>query len=513
MTINRQTELAWKYHDFTKHSYWSIRTNPHMLDWANMPAPFKIYPELEPIPLPTELAQSGTAAFTAIASMSREAAGGAKPDLKKLASLLYYSAGVTKKKSYPGGTIYFRASACAGALYPVETYVVCGDLEGVAAGVYHFNPGDFSLRLLRGGDYRGKLAGAAADPELSKAPFILVYSAISWRSTWKYRDRAYRYHFWDNGMILANVLAMAAAHGLPAKVLMGFVEEEVDQLIGIDGDRELALSLVAVGHAEAGDAISEDGLATIGPVSLPLSESQVDYQSITEMHGASSLASQEEVARWKEARMGDRLPEVSVEPIQLASLAAEQLPQTSIEEVIQRRASTRRFAKKAMPYEDLSVILDRSSRSIPFDFSLPAEGYLNELYLIINRVEGIAPGAYFYRKADGALELLKGGDFSERAAYLSLDQDLGGDSSFTIFFMADLKHVLEKFGNRGYRAVQMEAGIIGGRCYLSAYALGRGATGLTFYDDDVTAFFSPHAAGKSCIFVMAIGIPGKKPLY
>jgi hypothetical protein len=58
----------------------------------------------------------------------------------------------------------------------------------------------------------------------------------------------------------------------------------------------------------------------------------------------------------------------------------------------------------------------------------------------------------------------------------------------------------------------MESGIIGSKMYIAAYALGRGATGLTFYDDEVTEFFSPHAAGKSCILALAIGVPGKRPL-
>ena len=111
------------------------------------------------------------------------------------------------------------------------------------------------------------------------------------------------------------------------------------------------------------------------------------------------------------------------------------------------------------------------------------------------------------------MELLKPGDFSTKAAYLTLDQDLGGDACVTFFFMADLKAVFEAYGGRGYRAAQMEAGIIGGKMYLASYALKRGASGLTFYDDDVTEFFSPHAAGKSCILAVSVGIPGKPPLY
>jgi hypothetical protein len=79
-----------------------------------------------------------------------------------------------------------------------------------------------------------------------------------------------------------------------------------------------------------------------------------------------------------------------------------------------------------------------------------------------------------------------------------------------IFCLADLRPILERYGNRGYRAAQLEAAIIGGKCYLAAYGQQLGATGLTFFDDDVTAFFAPHAAGKSVMFLTAVGQPAKK---
>jgi nitroreductase len=105
---------------------------------------------------------------------------------------------------------------------------------------------------------------------------------------------------------------------------------------------------------------------------------------------------------------------------------------------------------------------------------------------------------------------LKEGGFRADAHYLGLEQELPADACADIFFLADLKPVLERYGNRGYRAVQLEAGAIGGRIYLAAYAQHLGATGLTFFDDDVTNFFSPHAKGKSAIFLLAIGRPLKR---
>jgi SagB-type dehydrogenase family enzyme len=514
MTYNRDTAATWRYHNLTKHSYQSIRADRHYLDWSNQPSPFKIYPEIEPIPLPRMLVQTLAPALSVIASPGVET--NSEVDLARLASVLYYSAGVTKHKTYAGGGLYFRAAACAGALYPVETYVVCGDIEGLSAGVYHFSPGDFALRKLRDGDLRPVLSRATADePHVVSAPVTLIFTAISWRSTWKYRDRAYRYHFWDNGMVAANALAMAAAHELPATVVMGFVESELNKLIGIDGEQELALSLLPIGRSREPlpDCPSIEELPDISFDVIPLSSSPVDYESIREMHRASSLAGADDVREWREVTLRSISSEVSGEEFPLAPPSDSDLPGESIEDVIQRRASTRRFAHKELPFADLSVIIDRATRGIPADLSRADRNPLNEIYVIVNRVEGLPPGAYFYRRENRSLELLKPGDFSKEAAHLTLGQDLGGDASATFFFMADLKLLLEAYGNRWYRAAQMEAGIIGGKMYLASYALKRGATGLTFFDDDVTEFFSPHAAGKSCMLVVSVGVPGKRVVY
>ena len=104
-----------------------------------------------------------------------------------------------------------------------------------------------------------------------------------------------------------------------------------------------------------------------------------------------------------------------------------------------------------------------------------------------------------------ALELLRPGDFRRDAAFLCLEQALGGTSSATVFFLSALGPLLDRFGNRGYRLVNLEAGLIGGRLYLGAYGQRLGASGLTFYDRAVVEFFSPHAAGKDAIFVTALG--------
>src|SRR6195256_5515829 len=248
MPHNTSTDAASNYHEATKHSYTSVRTNLHFLDFGNQPLPFKIYPALEPSRMPDEVRQTGVAALSAIAA-SLPALTDAAPDLEAVSQLLYLSAGITRQRKYSGGEIYFRAAACTGALYEVELYLVCGDLTGLEAGVYHFAPWEFGLRRLRAGDYRRSLLEATgSEPAIAHAPLTVVCTCTYWRNAWKYQARTYRHFGWDNGTLLANLLAVATALGLPAKVVCGFADASVNRLLDIDSQREVAFSLVALGH-------------------------------------------------------------------------------------------------------------------------------------------------------------------------------------------------------------------------------------------------------------------------
>src|SRR5947207_3491263 len=248
MPDNRNAKAARAYHDATKHSFASVRANAHSLDFANQPLPFKIYSTLEPIRLPAEVRQTGVAALSAIAETVPPQTSAA-PDLEAVAQLLYLSAGITRHRKYPGGEIYFRAAACTGALYEIELYLVCGDLANLAAGIYHFAAAEFGLRKLRAGDYRGILVDATAnEPAIAHAPLIILCTGTYWRNAWKYQNRTYRHFGWDNGTLLANLLAVATALGLPAKVVCGFVDSTVNRLLDVDSQREVAFSMVAIGY-------------------------------------------------------------------------------------------------------------------------------------------------------------------------------------------------------------------------------------------------------------------------
>ena len=509
---NHQIEAAWAYHNGTKHSYQSIRTNSHALDWENRPLPFKIYPELEPIPLPENLSSSAMAAIAAISSVAAESATGANLSRQSLAEILFLSAGVTKRRHYPGGEMLFRAAACTGALYHIDLYVVCGELTDLDAGVYHFSPQDFSLRRLRAGDYRSVLVDASGEElAIVNAPCVIVSASTFWRNAWKYQSRAYRHCYWDNGTVLANLLAAAASRRVPAKIVVGFVDATLNRLLGLDSQREAPLSLAALGDSPQRRIEPAPPLTALTLETLPLSKRIIDYPAMRDMHEASTLASREEVAAWRKGK--DKMEGGGIEnegksqnrllPLQL--LSDQELAGDSVDDVVMRRGSTREFARASISFTQLSTMLDRATRGIPADFLAGAGDSLNDIYLIVHAVDGLPPGAYYYRRAEHALELLKDGDFRGEAGYLGLGQEIPADCSVNVYFLADLTSTLENFGNRGYRAAELEAAIMGGKLYLAAYAQRLGASGLTFFDDDVTEFFSPHAEGKSVMFLIALG--------
>jgi SagB-type dehydrogenase family enzyme len=196
--------------------------------------------------------------------------------------------------------------------------------------------------------------------------------------------------------------------------------------------------------------------------------------------------------------MSARRADVVLEPLPAAAVPE------PIETVIARRGSTRRFPRKAIPLDRLATILHLSIRPVPLDVVTPVE-----LHVIVNAVDGLAPGAYRCGPDGRTLECLRAGDFRDTAGHLDLGQELAADAAVNLYWLADLDAVFARLGDRGYRAVQLAAAIAGGRAYLAAYALGLGATGLTFFDDDVTHFLAPSAPGMGVMFLVAVGRRGR----
>jgi SagB-type dehydrogenase family enzyme len=504
---NRDIRVARHYHLGTKHPGGYLLNPGHLFDPARLPRLFKQYRDLESIALDLDIQPLEVPALSTISTNILAGHDTQIPDRDTLARLLFFSAGVTKRINYPHwGEKLFRAAACTGALYHIELYAICGDLPGLAAGVYHFDPNGLALVQLREGDHRGSLVFASGnEPAIAHAPLILVYTDVFWRNACKYQAREYRHAFWDSGTILSHTLAMASAYKLPARIIAGFIDSSVNELLGLDREKEVALALAPIGFTPDRKA----AISAAGPPlfleTLPISGYEIDFPPIREMHEASSLSNEEEVIAWRGEAPQLAMLAPSDRLVALRPFKEKEMSQDPVEHVIIRRGSTRYFSREAITFQQLSTILTRSLLGIPTDFLQPVGTTLNLVYLIINAVEGLEPGSYVLHRDMYALERLKGGIFRGEAGHLALGQDLAANASVALFFLTDLELVLRRFGNRGYRAAQLDASVAAGRIYLAAYAQGLGATGLTFYDDAVTEFFSSHARDKSVMFLIAIG--------
>jgi SagB-type dehydrogenase family enzyme len=506
---NGETRYATEYHEGTKHSELKLQMFRHYLDWDNKPRAFKVYLDLPSISLPRDFAVPPSDALACISGDAIPPSPEQPLDMRALAQLLFFSAGITREMKFDSGTYYMRAASATGALYPIELYVVCKEMDGLQEGVYHFSPGEFALTRLRSGDFRPQLSAmAGGNREILSAPVTLALASLAWRNAWKYGDRSYRHWFWDSGVIAANLLAVATSAGLQPSLAMGFADSAVNGLLRLEQGKEAAVALAAIGSAAKANPLTPDPMpiaAAASPKTLPVSQVEVEHPEIWKIHQASSLSGNDEAAGWLDAKLGSA---------KLEDLRQDNSPQAtaSLGEVILRRGSTRRFSRSAISQDQLLSILYSSTRGIPLDF-LEKNATTVDIYLVANAVQGLAPGSYFYNVQSGSLaKLASKSEAASRneSGYLCLGQPLFSDASAVLFVMADLGTHLKALGNRGYRACQCEAGVAAGRIYLSSYAHGLGASGSTFYDDAVTESFFPHAKDKAAMIAVGVGVPAYK---
>jgi len=505
---NDDGEAARRFHEATKHSAQSLRREPHFLDWNNMPLPFKVYTDLPALPLPVARDRSGVSVFAAI-----DDAAAPDPDVldrSAVARLLHYSLGLIRRRQLEDGRWqYFRAAPCTGALYHVDAYVVSGELADLDAGVYHFSPHDFALRRLRDGDQRAVVVDATgSEPHVAAAPVIIVLASTYWRNAWKYRSRAYRHVFWDGGTAIAQLLAQAAADRHRASVVLGFADRAIEALCGLDPASEGVIALLPVGAGSLVQHARGEAPAAIAYTTAPLSDHVVDYPEIREAHSRGVLDSGQEAAQWRAhaiapaaaARRGESIALREDDALRTSS-------DESLEDVIERRGSTRRFARSPISGAMLARLLHAASAPVEADYRAGRERPLVDLYLVVNAVDGIAAGGYRWRAEERALEALWRGERRHDAGMLALGQALGGDAAVDLYAIADLDQALGALGSRGYRAATLDGGISGGRAYLAAYAQRLGATGLTFFDDDVARCFGLDPRRHAVMFLTAVGKP------
>ena len=215
------------------------------MDWDKKPEIYKTYPDRSRTALP-ELRRSIAPLDRLLWSRKSVRDFEMEPlALEDLSYLLWASTGITRReRGYE-----FRTAPSAGALYPIETYVAVNDVQGVSPGIYHYSIADHSLELVRKGVLGGEMARAALDQGMcAKAPVVFIWTAVFERCRWKYGERAYRYVYLDAGHVAQNLALAAVSLELGSCQVAAAYDDEVNELLGVDGEEESALYMSVVGR-------------------------------------------------------------------------------------------------------------------------------------------------------------------------------------------------------------------------------------------------------------------------
>ncbi|MBE9507553.1 MAG: SagB/ThcOx family dehydrogenase [Chloroflexi bacterium] len=231
------------YHQWSKPGSLAEEALGAVLDWGERPERYKTYADAEQIVLPDPHGHRGLSLEEAVEtrrSIRRYSSEALSPE--ELSRLLYAAQGITKQAGM------FRAAPSAGALYPIELYAVLHDVTGLEPGVYHYAVRKHELELLQQGDFRAAVVKAGLGQGfLAMANVCFVLSAIFQRTRWRYRERTYRYVMLEAGHIGQNLYLAATSMGLGACAVGAFLDDQLNDLLGLDGKEETALYIVSVG--------------------------------------------------------------------------------------------------------------------------------------------------------------------------------------------------------------------------------------------------------------------------
>ncbi len=235
------------YHQETKYRRESMPRGG--LDWERQPSPFKSFPSaLSHFPI-LPFGQRGVESLWEVIAERRSIRDFSNRAIafSELSQLIWATQGITSK----AGGFNLRASPSAGALYPIETYLIVNRVEEIPEGLYHYGVREAQLTLLREGYFGSAISEAGLGQEmLERAACVFIWTAVVGRSKWKYRERAYRYIYMDVGHIGQALYLAARALDLGCCTAGAFYDEEVDHLIGVDGKKEISVYLGAIGHAQ-----------------------------------------------------------------------------------------------------------------------------------------------------------------------------------------------------------------------------------------------------------------------
>jgi SagB-type dehydrogenase family enzyme len=490
------------YHQAT--SYDRSAMSGHSLDWANQPKVFKEYTGISSLPLPKEV-QIPKGKLSAILGSAGAATLPESLDLEMLSLILLLSYTHTARARYPEGDFFFRSAASAGALYPTEVYVACHGIKGIDSGLYHFDIRNHSIHPLRMGEISGLVTGPGSR-------LTLFLSAIFFRSAWKYRARAYRYHLLDTGHVVENLSLALKALNLPFSLTYDFDDAAVNRFLGLNEEKEVALAIVDVPGGRGTSLESEEPASPLSASILQssrVSAKETDYSAIREIHEAGSRHMEGPRQPALSPKSGERglLKEGMIHALGITPKAWTPIrtpmiwPEvTDYPDAVFHRRSRRNFVKKALSKESMDALLHTMCRS---------EGSSHEESLavgfLVGRAEGMEPGFYLCDREEKAWAIVSPGQFMARSTSICLDQAWLVNAGVHFLFLANLELLEKAWGPRGYRHTMLAAGRFGQRLYVAAEALGMGCCGIgALYDKEAMEMLGLNPISR-LLYLVAVG--------
>lgn len=465
-------ETVLRYHEFSSESRSSVFRRAPSIEWGEPPPAFKHYPDRPHIRLASNNTGERPLSQTLRAPLPRTQS----LRLAELGELLHLAAGITV---WRGDTAY-RAAPSAGALFPSELYLLVRAIDGLPAGLYHYDARHHQLNLLDPAPAAGAF-GPAGDDAFDA---MVVLTSIFRRTGFKYRDRAYRYAMADAGHLLENLRLAGHKLGLHAQLFKQFDESLIARALAIDGVEEGVMALLKFSRnpSQPGPATENQIYrAAAAPDSAP--ETAVGVTGM--MHRASSLQLLEE--RGQVAAPADAIALPTPEPS----------TQGVYDSIIHRR-SQRRFLEKPVPLAALSSILADMAQTPQLSSAI-------QINLVINRVAGLAPGVYRYLPQHALLRV-RAGEFAAQAQAAALAQDVIGEAAVVLILSGRRERMLAP-GARGYRHAFLEAGMLGERWLLGAVARGLAACPVgAFYDDEAASLIGVDSRQEWVLHFAALGV-------
>ncbi|MFW9987407.1 MAG: SagB/ThcOx family dehydrogenase [Candidatus Odinarchaeota archaeon] len=230
-----------------KSKYIRNKLPQHRLNWQNKPKTFKIYPNaIKTIKLEEPVFDEQIKFWKVV--LSRKSTRKFKQEPIKqshISQLLYGMTGLTRISPQ----VAFRTVPSAGGLFPIEVYTIINNVEELEKGLYHYNIAQHMLELLKEGDFRAEIAKGCLDQQMVyNSAVSFVWTAVIERSKWKYLQRCYRYIYLDAGHIGQNFYLIAEALGLGACTIGAIYDDEINDLLEIDGINETAIYVGITGQ-------------------------------------------------------------------------------------------------------------------------------------------------------------------------------------------------------------------------------------------------------------------------